>query len=116
MLFGLRHPTRFSRVLGFSGYYDVHRFLGGYHDEEVHYHNPLDIVRGLQEGQLAQDIRRLDIIMAIGRDDGASATNQALSEALWSKNIWHAMRWWDGWAHDWPYWQQMILHYVNGPD
>src|SRR5437867_4344819 len=66
MLFGLRHPTHFNRVLAFSGYYDVHRFLEGYHDEEVHYHNPLDIVRGLQEGQLAEEIRRLDIIMAIG--------------------------------------------------
>ena len=27
-----------------------------------------------------------------------------------------AMRWWDGWSHDWPYWSQMILHYINGHD
>jgi hypothetical protein len=33
---------------------------------------------------------------------------------LWSKGVWHAMRWWDGWSHDWPYWQKMILHYING--
>ena len=55
MLFGLRHPTYFNRVLAFTGYYDTHRFLEGYHDEEVHYHNPLDIVRGLPDGgMLAQ--------------------------------------------------------------
>jgi esterase/lipase superfamily enzyme len=116
MLFGLRHPTCFRRVLAFSGYYDVHRFLDGYHDEEVHYHNPLDIVRGLQEGQLLHELRRLEIIMAIGREDGAAQTNGDLSDALWSKNIWHAMRWWDGWSHDWPFWQQMITTYIGGHD
>ena len=114
MLFGLRYPTHFRRVLGFSGYYDVHRFLDGYHDEEVHYHNPLDIVRGLQDGQLLHEIRRLEIIMAIGREDGAAQTNSDLSDALWSKDIWHAMRWWDGWSHDWPFWQQMITTYIGG--
>jgi esterase/lipase superfamily enzyme len=54
--------------------------------------------------------------MAIGRDDAAAHTNRQLSDAFWSKGIWHAMRWWDGWSHDWPYWQQMILHYINGAD
>ena len=55
------------------------------------------------------------LIAAIGRDDAAAGANADLSEALWSKGIWHAMRWWDGWSHDWPYWQNMILHYINGP-
>jgi esterase/lipase superfamily enzyme len=41
MLFGLRHPSFFRRVLGFAGYYDMRRFLDGYHDEEVYYHNPV---------------------------------------------------------------------------
>lgn len=116
MLIGLRYPTYFNRIIGLAGYYDVRRFLDGYHDEAVYYHNPVEFIAGLQEGQLAHDLRRLEIIMAIGRDDPAAWTNQQLSDALWSKGIWHAMRWWDGWAHDWPYWQQMILHYINGPD
>jgi len=116
MLFALRHPTVFQRVLAFAGYYDTTRFLDGYYDEEVHYHHPINIVRFLQEGELAQQLRRIDIIMAIGREDSAAWTNQQLSDALWEKGIWHAMRWWDGWAHDWPYWQQMILRYINGSD
>jgi len=114
MLFGLRYPNAFRRVLGFSGYYDIHRFLDDYHDEEIHYHNPIDIVRGLQPGQLLQDISGLEIIMAIGREDSAAQTNSDLSDALWSKGIWHAMRWWDGWSHDWPFWQQMITIYIGG--
>ncbi|MBA3946147.1 MAG: esterase family protein [Herpetosiphonaceae bacterium] len=116
MLFGLRYPQVFNRVLAFSGFYDMRRFLDGYHDEEVYYHNPVEFIEGLQEGQLLQDLRRLDIIMATGRDDGAAWTNRLLDDALWSKQIGHAMRWWDGWSHDWPYWSKMIQQYINGHD
>lgn len=116
VLFALRHPTVFRRVLAFAGYYDMRRFLDGYYDEEVYYHNPIDIVGGLQPGLLLEQIRQLDIILAIGRDDPAAWTNGALSGALWGKNIWHAMRWWDGWAHDWPFWHKMIQLYIGGHD
>lgn len=116
MLFGLRYPSVFRRVLAFAGYYDMRRFLGGHDDEQVYYHNPVQFVAGLQHGQLLDELRRLEIIMAIGRDDAAAWTNTQLSNALWEKGIWHGMRWWDGWAHDWPYWKQMVLHYVNGND
>jgi esterase/lipase superfamily enzyme len=116
MMFALRNPTCFNRVLAFAGYYDIRRFLDGYDDEEVHYHNPVSMVNGLQEGQLTQQIRNIEIIMAIGREDAAAGTNQQLSDALWSKNIWHAMRWWDGWSHDWPFWMKMIQLYIGGHD
>ncbi len=116
MLLALRHPAHFRRVVALSGLYDLRRFLGGYYDEDVYYHNPVDFVVGLQEGQLTSDIRRLEIIMAIGHDDAAADSNTRLSQALWDKNIWHAMRWWDGWAHDWPYWAKMVQIYVNGAD
>ncbi len=116
MLFALRHPAYFRRILAFAGYYDMRRFLSGYYDEEVYYHNPIDMVKGLQPGQLRDEISRLDIVLAIGREDSAAWTNSALSDALWSKNIWHAMRWWDGWAHDWPYWHKMIQMYIGGHD
>jgi esterase/lipase superfamily enzyme len=39
-----------------------------------------------------------------------------MSSVLWSKDIWHALRIWDGWAHDWPWWKQMIDHYIDGHD
>lgn len=114
MLFALRHPALFNRVLAFAGYYDTRRFLDGYYDEEVYYHNPIDFMAGMQEGVTLEAIRRLDIIMAIGHDDSAAWTNQRLSEILWSKGVWHAIHKWDGWAHDWPYWQQMIQLYIDG--
>jgi esterase/lipase superfamily enzyme len=42
--------------------------------------------------------------------------NQHLSQLLWSKNIWHALRTWDGFAHDWPIWARMLPLYIGGPD
>ncbi|MGQ9548624.1 MAG: esterase family protein [Roseiflexus sp.] len=116
MLFGLRHPMHFNRILAFSGLMDIRSFMDGYHDQEVYFHNPVEFIGGLQPGQYADAIRRLDIIMAIGRDDELAPGNAALSEAFWHKGIWHAMRWWNGWAHDWPYWQRMIQIYINGAD
>ena len=54
------------------------------------------------------------MIIAIGEHDPAYQNNREFSSALWSKNIWHAFRVWNGWSHDWPYWQQMIRWYVSG--
>lgn len=114
MLFALRYPSVFRRVIALAGFYDMRRFLSGHDDQQVYYHNPVQFIAGLQPGHLRDDLRRLDIIMVIGRDDPAAPTNSQLSDALWSQDIWHAMRWWDGWAHDWPYWRQMMAQYVNG--
>jgi esterase/lipase superfamily enzyme len=35
---------------------------------------------------------------------------------LWSKNIWHALRIWEGLAHDWPVWERMLQLYIGGHD
>ncbi len=63
-----------------------------------------------------QALQHMDIIFATGRDDSARSNNEYLSSILWSKNIGHALRIWDGWAHDWPWWQQMIKMYIGGHD
>ena len=54
--------------------------------------------------------------IAIGRDDPSLADNEHLSRVLWEKGIWHALRLWDGWAHDWPWWREMIRRYIGGHD
>jgi esterase/lipase superfamily enzyme len=58
----------------------------------------------------------MDIILAVGRDDSARGNNEYFSKVLWDKGIWNSLRIWDGWAHDWPYWHQMIRHYIGGHD
>ena len=62
------------------------------------------------------DLSAKHIILATGKDDPHRQNNEHMSGALWSKNIWHAMRFWDGWSHDWPYWRSMIRAYIGGND
>jgi esterase/lipase superfamily enzyme len=114
--FALRYPNVVNRALGVSGLYDIKRFAGGYHDANVYFHNPVDFLPGEHEPERIAALRRLDIILAVGRDDPLLGQNQHLSNLLWSKGVWHALRTWDGFAHDWPVWARMLPLYLGGPD
>jgi esterase/lipase superfamily enzyme len=111
-----RHPHRFGRVLALSGKYDMSNFFGGFHNEEIYFHSPRQFVANLHDGYQLGALRSLDIILAIGRDDPNIEDNRALSRDLWAKNIGHALREWDGWSHDWPYWAKMVRQYIGGSD
>lgn len=116
MNFGLRHPDQVRRILAFSGVYDIRRFTEGYYDENVYFNNPIDYIPNEHEPERLAQLRRLDIIMATGRDDRLMESAQRLTGALWAKGIGNALREWDGWAHDWPYWQKMLQLYISGHD
>ena len=114
--FALRHPDITNRVIGLSGVYDIRPWTNGYVDDNVYYNNPVQYLANEQdEGRLSL-LRRLDVILAIGRDDGNRGATEHLSRLMWQKGIWNALRVWDGWAHDWPYWHKMIQLYVGGHD
>jgi esterase/lipase superfamily enzyme len=112
----LRHPTVFNRAIGMSGIYDIRQWVDGYYDETIYFNNPIDYIRGARDPHHIERLRRVDTIIAVGREDANIENNRAFSQALWDKDIWHAFRVWEGWAHDWPYWHEMILHYIRGPD
>jgi esterase/lipase superfamily enzyme len=112
--FALRHPHLVDRTIGLSGMYDIREMTDGYSDATVYHYNPADFVLGEHDPERFRALAHLEIILAIGRDDPMRASNEEFSRRLWSKGIWHALRIWDGWAHDWPYWRDMIRIYVNG--
>lgn len=116
MTFALRYPQAVGRVIGLSGLYDIRDITEGYSDELVYRYNPADFVMGESDPDRLAAMQRLDIIMAIGRDDPMRGNNDYFSGRLWSKGIGNALRIWDGWAHDWPYWQRMLPMYVGGHD
>ena len=101
-------------MIGLSGFYDITRWTDGVANDDIYFNNPSHYLLNEPPNRL-DALRRLDIIIAIGRDDPSRPNNEALSTTLWSKEIWHALRLWEGWAHDWPWWQQMIRLYVGGP-
>jgi esterase/lipase superfamily enzyme len=116
MNFALRHPDLTNRVIALSGMFNIERWLGSYRDDNTYYNCPcLYLPNEYEEGRLHL-LRSLDIIMAVGHDDPNLANNRWFSDTLWSKNIWHSLRIWDGWSHDWPYWRKMIRLYIGGHD
>ena len=114
--FAFRQPHLVGRVIAMNGIYDIRRWTGGYSDETVYFNNPPDYLAHEHDPARLEALRRMDIILTTGQDDGGKGATEHLSGILWSKNIWHALRIWDGWAHDWPWWKDMIRRYVGGHD
>jgi esterase/lipase superfamily enzyme len=114
--FAFRHPDLVGRMIGLSGMYDIARFADGYHNDTVYFNNPVEFIQGEHDpGRLAA-LRRMDIILATGEDDAFRGNNEYMSALLWRKGIGNALRLWDGWAHDWPWWEQMLTRYIGGHD
>jgi esterase/lipase superfamily enzyme len=116
MCFALRHPHRVNRVVAMSGMFDITGMTGGYSDGNVYLVNPFDFMRNEWEPHRLDAFRRQDIIIATGRGDPNFAENAEFSSILWNKGVGNALRIWDGWSHDWPYWEKMIRMYVGGHD
>ena len=116
MTFGLKHPEKVDRILGFSGLYDIRMFTDGFDNEHVYFNNPPQFIAQEHDAHRLDLIRHMDIVMAVGREDRFIQHNRDFSGLLWSKGIGNALREWDGWAHDWPYWQQMLSLYISGHD
>lgn len=114
--FGFRHPERVQRIIGLSGMYDVKSMTDGYSDLNVYSSNPFDFMQHEQDPTRLEAFQRQDIVLAIGKEDPSYRNNVEFSGILWSKMIGNALREWDGWAHDWPYWERMIRLYVGGHD
>ncbi len=116
MNFGLRHPDRVSRIIAMSGLYDIRRFTDGYHDETIYLNNPVEYIPNEHDHGRLEMLRRIDIIMATGGGDSLIGSARQMSGILWAKGIGNALREWDGWSHDWQYWQQMLRQYAGGHD
>jgi esterase/lipase superfamily enzyme len=114
--FAFRHPERVGRLLSMSGLCDIRRFTDGYYDETIYLNNPCDFLANEHDPERLAALRRMDIILAVGWADALLASNEYLSGLLWRQNIWHALRIWDGLAHDWPWWSKMLHLYIGGHD
>ena len=116
LTFALRHPFDVGRAIGLSGVYDIREITDGHTSAQVYPFNPPEFLAHEHDAQRIAAMQRLDIILAIGRDDPMRGNSEYMSGKLWDRGIGNALRIWDGWAHDWPYWRQMIVRYVGGHD
>jgi esterase/lipase superfamily enzyme len=112
--FAFRYPHLVNRVVALSGLYDIKRLTAGYSDDNVYFNDPSHFVLNEHDHGRLEALRRMNIILAVGRDDPSAGNNEHLSRALWEKGIWNTLALWDGWVHDWPWWRDMIRMYIGG--
>jgi esterase/lipase superfamily enzyme len=113
---GLRHPELIRRSIGLSGLYDLSSFMDGYYDQSYYFVNPVDFSANISEPHQIEMLKQQDIIIVTSQDDVNRWSNEKLSHNLWQAGVGNALRIWDGWAHDWPWWQNQIRMYVGGHD
>ncbi len=116
LCFAARYPDQVQRAVVMSGLVDIRRLTGGWSDEMIYFYNPAEFLRHEKDPERISRLQQLDLILAVGRDDPLASQNQELSETLWQRGIGNALRIWNGWSHDWPWWRQMLRMYINGHD
>ena len=113
--FAFRHPDLVGRVVALNGLYDISDWADGHHDNNVYFNNPVEFVRNEHDPVRLAQMNNMDIILVTSANETLRGETERFSQILWDQGIWHALRIWDGWAHDWPYWKQMVGIYLNGP-
>jgi esterase/lipase superfamily enzyme len=114
-----RHPALFQKLCAFSARYDLtlnvehfRNLFDGYYDENIYYNTPTHFLPYLNYHWQLHHLRKMDIVLTIGKEDPFLDNNRHLSHILWNKGIWHALHEWDGRAHRGHYWRQMASLYI----
>lgn len=116
---GLKHPSKFHKIVGMSGRYDLtietghyHDLLNGYHDTDVYFNMPNQYMANLTDTSIINQIKKLDIILAVGSEDPCVTSNQTLRDIFLSKDIHNLhLHIWDDEAHKVCHWKDMIKIY-----
>lgn len=110
--FALRHPDLVSRVIAFSGLFDIHHWLDGYWDDLCYYHCPSAYVANFPP-EWVERVRPLGIVLATGEQDHLARETRSFSELLRAKGIpVHAELWPGVFGHDWGFWIDNLRRFV----
>ena len=113
LLLATRRPHSVAGFVALSGAYDTDQWLDGFHDEETYLTNPLAYLPGLTDERHLGPIKAFEKkVIATGRDDANAGESIRAGEILKAKGVDVWLDVWDGWAHDWPYWKDMMRRYV----
>lgn len=114
-----RHPQLFQKLVAFSGRFDLtldvehfRNLLDGYYDENVYFHTPTHFLPNLNCDWRLEQLRKMDIVIVIGKDDPFLQNNHTLSQILQQKAIQHTLHEWDDRAHQGYYWRRMAPLYI----
>lgn len=114
-----RHPHLFDKLCVFSGRYDLtlkvdafDNLLGGFYNSEVYFNTPTHFLPNLHCDYRLGQLREMDIVLVIGREDPFLDNNMFLSGLLNEKGIGHQLHVWDERAHRGYYWRKMVSVYL----
>ena len=113
VLLAARHPTRLGGFIALSGAFDTSRWLDGYHDDSVFYTNLVEFLPGLNDEAYLGPLRaEHPKVIATGSDDPNVEDSRRVAGLLHAKGVDVGLDIWPGWAHDWPYWKDMMRRYL----
>ena len=107
-----RHPEMISRLISFSGVYDIHQFLDGYWDDSCYFHCPTAYIANF-DGDWVRRASRIGVVIATGEHDHLVQSTRDFGGLLRSKGIPVHEEIWPGvFGHDWPFWKQHLRRFV----
>jgi esterase/lipase superfamily enzyme len=113
LLIALRFPLQVSGFIGLSGAYDTARWLDGQGGDDAFFTNPMAFLPGLTDESYLQPLRSMEKkIIATGEGDANAAESVQVAGLMNDKAVGVTLDIWPGWAHDWPYWREMMRRYV----
>jgi len=114
MNFALKHPELVNRAVTFSGSFSIKSFLVDYYDDLCYFNNPVDYIQNLTDPWFLQQYNEhTELLLVTSDQDVCLDKNLEMVHHLTAKGIRHTFVKWEGdFKHDWPYWKQMIGHYI----
>lgn len=110
--FAAKHPEQLSRVVAFSGIYDIHRFVDGYWDENCYFNCPTAYIPNMDD-YWSRKLRHIEWIIATGEHDTLVDANRQMVGILQSKGIPVHSEFWPGqFGHDWPWWREHLRRFA----
>jgi esterase/lipase superfamily enzyme len=112
--FALRHPDIATYAVSMSAAFDIpQRFLDGFYNEDAYFHSPLDNLPGLDDPWFLERYRRNYHVLVVGNHDPLFDNNVKLAHLFGSKGVPHLLDVWEGFGHDWPWWQHMAQKFFG---
>ncbi|MBI2774055.1 MAG: esterase family protein [Chloroflexi bacterium] len=103
-----RHPGVVNKAICLSGAYEMKRFLDGWCEGDGYFVDPLAFLPGLTDGRILARLQETEVIVATGEYDRNVDDSRRLVALLQEKGVPAGLHLWNGWAHDWPYWREMV--------
>lgn len=113
MVFGLKHPAEFDKLIGVSGKYDIRDILEDYYNDTVYYNNPVDFIPNLNDEKILKQIGNLDIRLVSYSDDEHRESTERMSRTLWTRVLDHRLDIWNSTSSSkWKLWAEMLKTHI----